>query len=128
LTKALVLIFDSVFVESILEGKKTATRRAWKECNLRVGSIQTLMCYYSKYGIFGKARIESISKQKLCDMTEDDARKEGFESLAKFKEYWKRFGDWKPQEEVWVIGFALLQEESQAVVLKNFSLMIASFA
>jgi hypothetical protein len=86
------------------------------------------MCGYSKFAIFGKVRVESISKQKLSEITEEDARKEGFESLEKFKEYWKRFGDWKPQEEVWLISFTLLQEESQAVVLKNFASMIQSFA
>jgi hypothetical protein len=86
------------------------------------------MCGYSKFRIFGKARIESISKQKLSAITEEEAKKEGFESLVKFKEFWNKFGDWNPEQEVWVIGFILLQEESQAVVLKNFALMIASFA
>lgn len=121
-------MFDENFVEPILEGRKTATRRAWKHCNMKLDSVQTLMSGYSKFRIFGKAKIESVSKQKLSEMTEEDARKEGFERLSKFKEYWNKFGDWNPEQEVWAISFALLQEESQAVVLKNFALMIASFA
>ena len=122
--KILVLLFDKRFVQSIVEGRKTVTRRVWKRCNLKVGSIQTCMSYYTKEGRFAKCRISKIERQKLGEMTEQDAKKEGFESLQAFKGYWQ---GWKPEQEVWVITFELEEDKSVKLLAENLYLSFSSF-
>jgi len=53
-------------------------------------------------------RATDVYKQKLKDMTEEDARKEGGYTLEEFKRVWKEInGSWDPDLEVWVVEFEL---------------------
>lgn len=122
----LMLLFDNYFVEPILESRKTVTRRGWERCLVKAGSTQTLMCYYSRFGVFGKAKVESVQRQKLSEMREEDARREGFDCLEEFKTYWQRFGPWKEEQEVWVIAFRFI-DESKEVVVRNLLSLFSLF-
>lgn len=47
-------------------------------------------------------------KQAIGEITEEDAKKEGFAGVEEFKQTWvKLYGNWKPKLEVWVYDFVL---------------------
>ncbi|MHC1589818.1 MAG: ASCH domain-containing protein [Candidatus Hecatellaceae archaeon] len=99
------MFFNRKNIRRILEGKKTATRRKTGRWRLGNHSIRTTL--FEK----GLARIEIFRKyqQKLGDMTEEDARKEGVNSLEEFKQLWiSLYGSWNPEEVVWVYEFKLI--------------------
>ena len=76
---------------------------------------------YSKDFYF-KIKVTSISKQRLGDMTEEDARREGFAdyyidgkivltALDLFKARWiDLHGTWDQAQKVYVIGFRVVPE------------------
>ena len=65
------------------------------------------MWRYTKDGVFCKARITKVQRGKLGEVDEAEARKEGFDSLQSFKDY---FGKrWNPKKSVWVIRFEVIQ-------------------
>lgn len=56
-------------------------------------------------------KIDKIERQSLGEMTEEDTRKEGFESLSDFKKYWQeKQGPWKPDLKLWVVTFSLMPD------------------
>ena len=100
-------LFKKRFINLILEGRKTQTRRThrytWKP-----GRV-----YHIKTSWFNTTprRIKIIRKwrQRLGDMTEEDAKAEGFKNLEEFRRAWEEIhGHWNPDEEVWVYEFKLL--------------------
>ncbi len=58
--------------------------------------------------------VENIRKQRLGEMTMDDAAREGAQSLSEFRDGWESiYGGWDPGEEVWVVEFRLLPESAK---------------
>lgn len=70
-----MLLFKKKFLDAIRCGKKTQTIRLWKACRLRVGGL----CYVP--GI-GYTRITATDEVRLEELTDDDARLDGFDSAA----------------------------------------------
>lgn len=101
------MFFSRKNLRKILEGKKTATRRRTGRWQLGEHWIRAT---FLERGI---AKIEIFRKyrQKLGDMTEEDAKKEGLNNLEEFKQLWISFyGSWNPEEVVWVYEFKLIPE------------------
>jgi len=106
----MVLIFGIQNHKSlILERRKIATRRV-KEPRFHEGSVQPAVTgLYEKS--FASLYIERIYRQRLGEMTEADAWKEGEYTLEQFKRLWtnpKPEGlgyEWNPNFKVWVIEF-----------------------
>ena len=101
------LLWKKPYVAMILEGRKTATRRrkrplvkVGKAYGIRAGLYETLS---------QKILVESLRRQRLGEMTEEDAVKEGSASLSQFRAEWESiYGLWCPDEEVWVVEFRLV--------------------
>jgi hypothetical protein len=70
-----MLLFKKKFLEAIRGGEKTQTIRLWKYCRLRAGQRSYIPGA-------GYIRITSIEIVELPDLTEDDAKKDGFDTLA----------------------------------------------
>ncbi|MHA1595821.1 MAG: ASCH domain-containing protein [Candidatus Baldrarchaeia archaeon] len=107
------MIFRKEFVKPILEGKKTQSRRKWKKPLVKEGRIyKARTSYTSDY--FAEILVNRVFKQKLGEMTEEDAKKEGCESLEEFKRVWERVtGEkWNPDEEVWVVEFSVVNRKN----------------
>lgn len=108
----MVLIFRIQNHKSlILERRKIATRRV-NEPRFYGGPVQLAVTrLYEKS--FALLYIERIYSQRLGEMTEADAWKEGEYTLEQFKRLWtnpKPEGlgyEWDPNFEVWVIEFRL---------------------
>ncbi|MEM3566915.1 MAG: ASCH domain-containing protein [Candidatus Bathyarchaeia archaeon] len=101
------LIFKRPLLFLILEGRKTQTRRLkplWKE-----GCIYPIMDDYSE-GPKGYVRIIRCWQQRLGDITPEEAKAEGFNSLEEFKATWIRlYGFWQPEIFVYAIEFQLIK-------------------
>ena len=90
-----MLLFKRCFIEDILTGRKTQTRRMHKKNIRKAGSIQA--CKSDMLGEpFCKVLITRVFSQMLCDISEADARKEGFVDKEEFLKFvnmdFKRLG------------------------------------
>ena len=68
-----MLLFKKKFLESIRSGAKTQTVRLWKVCRFRAGGR-------SYIPTIGYIRITAVDPVSLDDLTDDDARLDGFPS------------------------------------------------
>ena len=109
------MIFSPENIELIREGKKTETRRIWKKPHVKVG--KTYQCRTSRYSKTPEdspyIKIIAMRKEKLGEITDDAARKEGFKpdgaQLEKFWALWvKLHGSWNPDQEVYVVDFEVV--------------------
>ena len=83
-----MLLFKRCFVGGILAGRKTQTRRFHKHPR-KAGSIQ--MCKSELLGKpFCRVLITRVFSQLLCDISEADARKEGFVDKEEFLNFCNR--------------------------------------
>ncbi len=92
------LEFKHRFEESLRSGKKTATVRL--QCPFKEGQEVFVHCGGK---IIGTARILKIEEKRLDELTEEDAKADGFSSLEELKEEIRKiYGN---PEKVYVIRF-----------------------
>jgi len=108
------MLFKRDLFDKVLNGEKTATRRPLKKKgikNYETGHIYGIRNGYTRYKAW--VLIKRKYKQKLGDMTEEDAHKEGFRSLQEFQKKWTQlYGSWNPEQIVWVYEFKLANADS----------------
>jgi hypothetical protein len=81
------MLFKKHLLHKVLDGSKTQTRRRVHKMRYRVGSIQPVKsAYYEKPK--GHVQIKRRFEQRLADMTEEEARAEGYENLEAFRKEW----------------------------------------
>jgi len=86
----------------VYSGRKRATRRAERygaEAGIKMRAV------VRDYNIVD-LRIIAVYNQKLGDMSEDDAKREGYRSLDAFRKAWVEVQPghgWDPKQDVWVI-------------------------
>ena len=98
------MLFKEKHIKKIVRGEKTMTRRTHK-LTLKVGKIYSIR---SRYFEKSKEYIKITRKfqQRLGDITLEDIRKEGYETLEGFKCAWIEInGKWNPDQLVWVYEF-----------------------
>ena len=105
------MLFKPEHKEMILEGKKTATRRAWKRPMVKVGGIYKCKLKMLSKDFFALIKVTKLYKQRLGMMSEGDALKEGYHSLDAFQDIWVRInGNWDNDLRVDVIEFELISD------------------
>lgn len=90
-------------IEKVIKGEKTSQRRMKRFAD--VGDILTLDGY--------KFVIEKVYQQELGEITDEDARKEGYENFEAYKESILSIHDgmpWIPTLKVWVHEFSPFKE------------------
>jgi hypothetical protein len=95
----------------ILKGEKTQTRRlSGKSANYKVGYAYSIRDkWFSKAQ--GYILITRKFRQKLGDISPEDAKKEGYNSLDEFRAVWIKInGSWKPDEIVTSYEFELARK------------------
>ena len=114
------MIFRPALAQAILEGRKTVTRRLtrdnprspwWRErCGFRVGQSFAVCPGRSKHAI-GRAVVTAVHMEMLGHLTEDEARREGFASIAEFFDAFRGINGSKINgwDSVWRIEFELEQ-------------------
>ena len=80
------LMFSRLYLDKLLSGEKTLTIRAVRP-NLKRGDIALV---HSMGLILGKVRILSVTSKRLRDISESEAREDGFNSLEELKEALKK--------------------------------------
>lgn len=86
-------------IDKVLNGIKTATRR-----NGRYADVGEVMSLNDQQFI-----IDRVYTQKLGDVTENDAKQEGYKNLEEYKKSILSFHPgmrWAPKMEVWVHEFS----------------------
>jgi hypothetical protein len=68
-----VLLFKKKFMPAIRSGEKTQTIRLWKVCRMKSGQRSYIPGA-------GYIRVVSVEPVELADLTDDDARPDGFDS------------------------------------------------
>ena len=69
-----MLLMKKAFFEAIRRGEKTSTLRYWQYQHICSGSIQSV------HGL-GKLRIDDVRKINFSELSESDARNDGFDKL-----------------------------------------------
>jgi N4-acetylcytidine amidohydrolase len=90
-------------VQKVLAGEKTATRRNGRYADL--GEIMTLEGH--------DFVVDRVYSQSLGELTDDDARREGFENVEAYKQSILSIHPgmpWLPQMRVWVHEFSPVQK------------------
>jgi hypothetical protein len=100
----LTLLFKKEYIPLITNGSKTATRRPSRPM-VRVGGTYRLRVDFFSY-LPETIKVKKIYRQRLEDMTEEDASKEGYASLEDFMDDWtKLYSSWDEGKAVWVVEF-----------------------
>lgn len=103
------MIFDVYCVSQILAGNKDVTRRMPSgRCPAIPGHIHKLKIDRTK-NTYGLILIEDCRLERLCQLTDEEARREGFNNKEHYMNYFKYLnGDVSDDELVWRIKFELL--------------------
>ena len=104
-----------------MAGSKTVTRRLvssnprspWFEggCSLKVDHTYAVCPGRGKDAI-GRARIVSVRQERVGLLSEDEARREGFETPSAFYDAWRSInGTYDPNSLVWRVELAVVPVE-----------------
>jgi len=102
------VLFRDDLIDKILAGEKTVTRRSWRP---KEGKTYSLVSNRKR----GEIKVVKVYRQRLGNMTEEDAYKEGFPSLLVFKAYCVNVlkWEWNPDLTVNVVEFQVLRRVHQ---------------
>jgi hypothetical protein len=105
------MFFKDEHIIPIISGKKTQTRRRINrtgKCPYKPGHAYQCRDNYSA-GAFAHILIKSVRQERLGDITDEDAIREGYPTridyFAAFEKIYKRMD---PDEIVWVIDFEVI--------------------
>ena len=73
-----MILFRPEHVEPILSGTKTQTRRIWKKPRAKVGSIHLAKTKMLSKDYFARLRILAVYRETLGEISDEDARSEGY--------------------------------------------------
>jgi hypothetical protein len=104
-------LFKRSLIPLILSGQKTQTRRAHKRQWL-IGHTYKIKDQYCSKGL-GTIKITRAFKQRLGDISEQNAQKEGFANRIEFIKSWTLINKvtWNPETVVTVYEFVLIEKK-----------------
>jgi hypothetical protein len=108
----MVILFKPYHTAKILTGTKTQTRRLWGRCHVKVGGIyQARTRLFDKSSTFARLKVLAIWPERLFDISEADAREEGYDDRDEFLD---AFGDInddcpEPNPVVWAVKFEVYE-------------------
>jgi len=82
------LLFKKDLLAKVLDEKKTQTRRLSKN-TYKIGRVYGVTCNRYRKPL-AKVRIKNTWSQRIFDVTEEEAKAEGFKNLTEFLERWKK--------------------------------------
>ena len=113
------LEFDGKYADAILRGKKRATVRLGRRPNLREGD--TVLIHAGGYAL-GKAVIERVESKTVKELTDEDARLDGFSSreelIKALKEHYRHVTDNSPAH---VVVFHLVERFEKPVMSSDYA-------
>lgn len=111
-----MFLFQKEHVAPILEGTKTQTRRAWKKQRALPGKTHLAKTKMLSKEYFARLLVNKVYQQRLGDISEEDAKAEGYPSRADYLDAFARInkqptGDSFLDQTVYVIEFQLIEED-----------------
>jgi len=108
-----MILFRQEHVEPILAGTKTQTRRTWAKPRARVGSIHLAKTRMLSTEFFARLEILAVYRERLGDISEEDAIAEGYPSRAEYFQAFarinrQRVGDDFDEQMVYVVRFQVV--------------------
>lgn len=79
-----MILFRPEHVEPILAGRKTQTRRIWAKPRAKAGSIHLAKTKMLSKDCFARLRILAVYQEDLGDISEEDARSEGYDDSIEY--------------------------------------------
>ncbi len=111
------LKFDGRYRELILSGRKTATVRIGR-INLRPGDAVLI---HSGGYVLGRAVIKSVEEKAIGELTDEDAKMDGFRSRGELIDALKRhYKNIKPDTKVAVVQFELKEKFERDILSSDF--------
>jgi len=102
------MMFKRELLDLVISGKKTQTRRLHKNLLKEKQKYVIKKNWYENTEHY--IRITKVYSQKLGDVSEEEARKEGFSSREEFRDAWIRInGSWDSDIVVTVYEFELAE-------------------
>jgi len=98
------LFFEPADLEPVVKGGKTqTTSRSAPDSRIKTGAMVHASIYVPR---FADLQIASVERKRLRFFDAEDAKREGYSSLAEFKRVWKnKYGEWDDNELVHIISF-----------------------
>jgi hypothetical protein len=110
-----IALFKRHLIHLILSGAKTQTRRIHQR-QWKVGNTYKIKDTYYCKGL-GTIKITRSFKQRLGDISEQDAQKEGFKTCNEFIDAWNTIkGSWNPDTIVTVYEFILVEKDNEKAI------------
>ncbi len=98
--------FDAEYVRPIIRGEKVTTIRKGIK-SYPVGRIVDLTVNYTP---FARARVEKVVVKRVSELTDEDARRDGFSSKDELiKALRKIYGDIKDNDFVTIVHFVVVE-------------------
>ena len=104
------MLFKPEHISMIKTGSKTATRRLWKKPHVKPGGVYPVQVrMFQPKADCSFIRVNAVYQQRMGDMTEKDAQKEGGYTLKEFKEVFETVTKtvWDDNLVVWVVEFKM---------------------
>lgn len=108
------MLFSDEHIQLLLDGEKTETRRRWDESQVIEGNSYraTTDLFTPRTDAPAYITVESVYKEQLHEITDDDAEAEGGYTVEEFRQLWKEMhGEWNPEETIWVVEFTASQTD-----------------
>ena len=106
------MLFKAEHIEPIQRRKKTQTRRAGRKRWIVGNCYQCRTSFRKEDKPFAYIRVTDLREEFLGQISDKDARKEGYPHVPAYKKAFKRiYGGWDPHQLVWVIDFVKINEE-----------------
>ncbi len=110
----MTLLFKKQYIQQIIAGTKTATRRA-KRPMVKKGGVYHIRLNFFNY-LPDRIRVDRLYTQSLGEMTHDDVTMEGHSSLQDYQEEWAEiYGFWDDKQLVWVVEFQYIGPEPKSL-------------
>jgi len=98
--------FDAEYVRPIIRGEKVTTIRKGIK-SYPVGRIVDLTVNYTP---FARARVEKVVVKRVSELTDEDAKKDGFNSKDELIQALKKiYGDIKDSDFVTIVHFVVVE-------------------
>ncbi len=106
-----MILFKPEHVDMILSGRKTQTRRIWKKPRAKVGAVHLAKTKMLSREYFAKLRILDVYREFPSDISDDDARAEGYDDASAYSAAFCRINHLSaiPDKTVFVVKFEVIE-------------------
>ena len=105
-----MILFKPEHVDMIRSGRKTQTRRIWKKPRAKVGAVHLAKTKMLSREYFAKLRILDVYREFPSDISDDDARAEGYDDAEAYLKAFCRINRLSevPDKTVFVVKFEVV--------------------